>query len=74
MNRFPASTAKEIVHALERAGFVQSHQRGSHITMINRELGLRTVVSVHAGDIPRSLLKEIIKQAGFSEEEFRRFL
>jgi hypothetical protein len=31
-------------------------------------------VPMHSGDLRRGLLKQIIKQAGFSEAEFRKLL
>jgi len=36
--------------------------------------GRRTTVPIHGGDIKRGLLKQILKQAGLSEREFRELL
>ena len=74
MNRLPNLTATKIVRALERAGFVEVEQKGSHRTFINFTTGFGTTVSIHSGDIKRSLMKEIIRQAGLSEDEFRKYL
>ena len=65
---------KEVIKALEHAGFVFERQRGSHVTLGHPGTRHTTVIPVHAGDISRSLLKLILKQAGISEDEFRQLL
>jgi len=35
---------------------------------------LGTSVPMHPGDLKRSLLKEIIRQAGLTEDQFRKYL
>ena len=65
---------KEAVRALKKAGFEELRQTGSHLAMGNRKTGKITTVPMHSGDLKRSLLKEIIKQSGLSEEEFRNLL
>jgi len=74
MSRLPSLTAKEVVRALKKAGFEEERQRGSHLRMGHPGTNRITVVPMHLGDIHRSLLKEIIKQAGLSEDEFREVL
>lgn len=74
MNRLPNVTAKELVKALKRAGFVEDGQRGSHLYLWHVEKKLLTTVPMHSGDVKRSLMKRIIKQAGFTEKQFREFL
>lgn len=74
MSRLPNATAAEVVRALKRAGFVEHEARWSHRVYKHPTTGCRTVVSFHGGDIKRSLLKDIIRQAGLSEDEFRAFL
>lgn len=74
MSRLPSLTAKDLVRALKKAGFEEERQRGSHLRMRHPETKKLTVVPMHPGDLPRQLLKEIIKQSGFSEDEFRKFL
>lgn len=74
MSRLPTLTAKEVVKALQKTGFQIDHQRGSHIVLLHSETHRRTVVPMHTGDLPRPLLKAIIKQAGLSEDEFHSLL
>ncbi len=71
MIRLPNLTARKVVHALKRAGFVEAGQRGSHLFLWHEKKALGTSVPMHPGDLKRSLLKQIIKQADLSEEEFR---
>ena len=71
--RLPTVTAKEAVKAFSRSGFSVEGQRGSHVRMKNRE-GVLIVIPMHDGDIKRPLLKAVIKQAGFTEKQFREFL
>ena len=74
MTRLPNLRPKQVVRALTRAGFVVDHQTGSHAILYSEGTGLRTVVPLHSGDLPRWLLKQIIKQAGMSEAEFQELL
>jgi predicted RNA binding protein YcfA (HicA-like mRNA interferase family) len=72
--RLPGVQAKDIVRALEHAGFEFERQKGSHVTLRDPATALTTVVPMHSGDFPRWLLKRIIKEAGLSEEQFRHYL
>ena len=67
-------SAQKIIHALERGGFVFNGQKGSHYFLYHPIKELTTSVPVHGGNVKRSLLKLIIKQAGLSEDEFRKLL
>lgn len=66
--------AKQVVKALLKSGFIQEHQRGSHLSLYNPGTRRQTVVPMHAGDLHRGLLKAIIKQAGLTEDQFRELL
>ncbi|HEY4526482.1 MAG TPA: type II toxin-antitoxin system HicA family toxin [Candidatus Paceibacterota bacterium] len=74
MIRLPNLTAREVARALKRAGFVEDGQRGSHLFLWHDGKVAGTSVPMHPGDLRRSLLKQIIKQADLSEEEFRKYL
>jgi predicted RNA binding protein YcfA (HicA-like mRNA interferase family) len=74
MSRLPALTARQMVKALLKAGFLEEHQRGSHLSLCHPVTHRVTVVPMHPGDLHRGLMKAILKQAGLSEEEFRKFL
>lgn len=73
--QLPVLRAKEIVQALERAGFYIHHTTGSHVQLKHpQKPGLRVTVPYHPGDVPRGILHAILRQAGLSREEFVRLL
>lgn len=72
--RLPNVTAKGLVRALEKAGFVLQRQKGSHATFRHPETKRTTVVPLHSGDVKRPLLKMILLQAGLTEEELLKLL
>lgn len=74
MTRLPTLNARKIIQALEKVGFVLRRQRGSHYVMKHPTTKQETVVPIHGGDVDRSLLKAIIKQAGMTEDEFRELI
>jgi len=74
MSRLPMLTAREMRQALRRGGFIDHHQTGSHLYMLHPGTGKLTTVPMHPGDLERWLLKEIIQQAGLTEDEFRELL
>lgn len=70
MTKLPRDlSGEECVRALEKAGFVASGGRGSHVTMKRKEPPGRTVVPLHKSIKP-GMLRTIIRQAGMSVEEF----
>jgi predicted RNA binding protein YcfA (HicA-like mRNA interferase family) len=71
--KLPFLTPKELVRALERAGFVRWRQRGSHLTLY-RERDRRTLtIPIHFGKtIPKGMLHTILKQAGLDIDELDR--
>ena len=75
MSKLPPLTARKVVRALKRAGFVEDRQRGSHLILIHPERRARTVVPVHPGrTIKGPLLRAIVRDANLSVEEFIEFL
>jgi mRNA interferase HicA len=73
-DRLPSVRAKDVVAALQRAGFGLERQKGSHVILREPVTKRMTVVPMHPGDFPRPLLLAILKQAGISVEEFRELL
>jgi predicted RNA binding protein YcfA (HicA-like mRNA interferase family) len=67
----PVLKAKEVVRILRRAGFYVHHQTGSHVQLKHQEkLALRITVPFHDKDLPRHILRSILRQARLSVEEF----
>ena len=67
--RLPSYTPKQLLRVFLRAGFVVDHQSGSHAVLRHPD-GRRTVIAIHARELKRGTLNGIIKQAGYSIEEF----
>jgi predicted RNA binding protein YcfA (HicA-like mRNA interferase family) len=73
--RLPALKAREVIRALERAGFVISRTSGSHCRLIHSTDPTRKVtVPVHTGDLPRGTLRAIVSQAGLTVAELIAYL
>ena len=75
MSKLPSLTARKVVRALKRAGFVEDRQKGSHLIMIQPASKARTVVPIHSGKtIKEPLLRDIRRDANMSIDEFIELL
>jgi predicted RNA binding protein YcfA (HicA-like mRNA interferase family) len=74
MNRMPVLTPKKLLQALERGGFELIHSRGGHLYLLHPTTKRTTTIAIHSGDIGRGFLKVLLKQAGLTEERFRKLL
>ena len=73
--KLPPLRVREVVRALERAGFVKWRQKGSHLTMFRESDRRALTIAIHfSHTIPKGTLHAILKQAGLSNEEFLQFL
>lgn len=63
--------AREVLAALQRAGFAVKRQSGSHVVLRHSD-GRQTYVAMHSGDVPSDTFRSILRQADFTEEEFKR--
>jgi len=70
--RLPSVKARDVIRALHGAGFSIVRTSGSHYRLVHDTDPTRmTTVPVHGGkDIPRGTLRDIIKQAGLTIDEF----
>ncbi len=74
MSRLPRVRSREMIRALERAGFVTVRIKGSHHVMQHKD-GRTTVVPVHSGDvIGPGLTREILRQSEITQEDFEKLL
>lgn len=67
MPEYPVLSGAEIVKALERLGFRQVRQRGSHVVMRRNDAGC--VIPLH-NPVRRGTLGSIIRQAGVAPADF----
>ena len=74
--RLPSLTARKVLQALDRAGFVQSRTSGSHALLVKANDQMHSVtVPIHGGkDLRRSTVRSIIKQAGLTVDGFLELL
>jgi predicted RNA binding protein YcfA (HicA-like mRNA interferase family) len=74
MTRLPRAKGKEIVKALERAGFQILRTHGSHAFLKHPD-GRATTVPIHGREIiGPGLLRAILREAEMSPEELRALL
>ena len=74
MSKLPSLTGREVIAALERAGFAVGRVRGSHHFLVHSD-GRRTVVPVHSGEtIGPGLLAQILRDCQITKEDFRTML
>ena len=68
MPRLPVLRPRQVIAALEKAGFRQVRQRGSHIQF--KRGNLLVTVPNHPGDLNPQVLRSILRQAQMVAEEF----
>ncbi len=84
MPKLPRVPAVKVIRALERMGFVQVRQKGSHVILkktlpVDEEndqevIEVGCVVPLHHKDLAVGTLKSILNQTGISVEEFLNYL
>jgi predicted RNA binding protein YcfA (HicA-like mRNA interferase family) len=75
MSTQPAVTGKQVVRALERAGFLKDRQKGSHLILRHPQRKVRVVVPcTPEKPIKKALFAGILSEAGLSLEQFRDLL
>ena len=71
----PAIGPEYVIRALERAGFVIHRVTGNHYILKHpAKTGVRITVPFHNRDLKRGALQSIVKQSGFTNEEFLKLL
>lgn len=75
MTSVPAIPPRELIRVLRQLGLEEVRVRGSHHRFAHPD-GRRTTVPVHAGrDVPRGLLRKIVREdLGMEMEEFLALL
>ena len=73
MSKLLRVSGRDCVSALEKAGFVQKRQHGSHIILRRDEPFAQLVVPDHK-ELDRGTLRAIIRQANLTIEQFNALL
>jgi len=74
MPRLPTVKPRQVIRALECAGFEIDHQTGSHVVLRRASDGCRVVVPWHNRDLGRGLTLRIVKSAGLTRDKFVELL
>lgn len=72
--RLPRVSAKDVLAALKRAGWVEVRQVGSHIRLRHPDRREHVTIAIHGGTMPLGTLKNVINQTGLSVQEFKELL
>jgi predicted RNA binding protein YcfA (HicA-like mRNA interferase family) len=71
----PSLKPKQVLKALERAGFAVDHVTGSHYILKHPlRPALRVTLPYHRKDLKRGTVQAIVKQAGLTVEKFSALL
>ncbi len=72
----PVMAGKEALKLLLKQGFIILRQRGSHVQLVKQlaDRTLRVTVPVHPRDMNPRVMRSIIKQAGYTVQEFLKLL
>jgi predicted RNA binding protein YcfA (HicA-like mRNA interferase family) len=74
MSRLPRLRGKQVLAALQQAGFQVARTRGSHHFLRHPD-GRATVVAVHSGEqIGTGLLAKILADCELTREDFEKLL
>jgi predicted RNA binding protein YcfA (HicA-like mRNA interferase family) len=71
MPRLPVLSARDLIKAMARLGFVIVRQRGSHVFL---QRGADTTVVPFHSEIKKGTLKRILKQANIELEDLTKVL
>ena len=75
MTKLPVVRPRQLLRALERAGFYVDHVRGSHHYLKHpAKPGTLVVVPMHNRDLKRGTLSAILSQAGLSAADLLNLL
>uniref|UniRef100_B8HN44 YcfA family protein n=1 Tax=Cyanothece sp. (strain PCC 7425 / ATCC 29141) TaxID=395961 RepID=B8HN44_CYAP4 len=69
MSKLPVVSGAECIKALEKIGFIVQRQKGSHIVLLRSDPVAQLTIPNHR-TIAKGTLRNIIKQAGLTVDEF----
>ncbi len=71
MSVLPRISGRDVVKALEKAGYGVDHQRGSHIVLRQIAPPHRRLTVPDHDEVAKGTLRAIIRQAGLTVDEFK---
>ncbi len=74
MPKVPSIKPKDVIRAFLKAGFQIKRQKGSHVYLEKVDFDSFICIPMHNKDIKKGLFLAQIKQAGFTFEEFKKYI
>ena len=74
MARLPVVSGRDLIRALEKAGYVVDRQKGSHIVLRQTAEPFRRVTVPDHKEIARGTLRSILRHTGLTTDELVRLL
>jgi len=63
MPKLPVMKPRELVKALQKLGFKEYRQKGSHLIMVNENSNKQVVIPIHNKDLKTGTLAAILRHA-----------
>ena len=73
MSKLPVISSKEMAKMLNKLGFYEVHQRGSH-KKFKHDDGRVVIIPFHNDDLGRGIISKILKEIKISINEYLAFL
>jgi predicted RNA binding protein YcfA (HicA-like mRNA interferase family) len=74
MPKYPSLTPKQVLSILQKEGFSVDHVTGSHYILYNSITKLRVTLPFHRKELPKGTLHTILKSAGLTKEDLKKYL
>jgi predicted RNA binding protein YcfA (HicA-like mRNA interferase family) len=72
--RLPVVSGRDLIRALEKAGYVVDRQKGSHIVLRQTAEPFRRVTIPDHKEIAKGTLRSILRHTGLTTDELLRLL
>lgn len=73
MSKLPQIKPKDLLRALQKYGFIEQRQTGSHVFLKHSD-GRITSISIHPKPIPTGTLRAILTQTKLKPEQLKQLL
>jgi predicted RNA binding protein YcfA (HicA-like mRNA interferase family) len=70
----PRASGREVVKALNKVGYEQDRQRGSHIILRQHHYPHRRITVPDHKEVAKGTLRAIIRETGLTVDEFKALL
>ena len=65
-------TPKAVISKLQKFGFSEDRQSGSHKVLYNPRTKRRVVIPYHLKELPKGTLSAIVRESGITKQEFEK--